>query len=162
MAIWVLVSFWVVVGLGVFLVALRGGGSRRAGSGGDSRGSRRATVLVSTLIFLVFGVAIPAIVLATNGDDKSKKGPGGVDLNAAQAHGRDLFAQNCSTCHTLRATHAVGRVGPNLDQLRPPKELVENAIEEGRARGNGQMPADLVDGTDARDVAAFVAAVAGR
>src|SRR4051794_17525127 len=103
MAIWVLVSFWVVVGLGVFLVALRGGGSRRAGSGGaggGSRGSRRATVLVSTLIFLVFGVAIPAIVLATNGDDKSKKGPGGVDLNAAQAHGRDLFAQNCSTCHT--------------------------------------------------------------
>src|SRR3954454_11790082 len=164
MAVWALLAFWVVVGLGVFLVALRGGRRRRSGpdgAGGDSRSSRRLTYISVAAILLVFGVALPAIVLATNGDDPRKKGPGGVDLNAPQANGRQLFAQNCSTCHTLRAVNAVGRVGPNLDQLRPPKELALNAIEQGRARGGGQMPADLVAGTDAQDVAAFVAAVAG-
>jgi mono/diheme cytochrome c family protein len=163
MAIWALVIFWVAVGLGVFLVALRGG--RRGGPGGargETRGSRRATVIVSVVIFAVFGVALPALVLAGNGDDKKRSGPGGVDLTVAQAHGRQLFAENCTQCHTLHAVNSVGRVGPNLDELRPPKELVLNAIEEGRARGNGQMPADLVTGTDARDVAAFVQAVAGR
>jgi mono/diheme cytochrome c family protein len=164
MAIWVLVSFWVVVGLGVFLVALRGGGRRRArgGAGGESRASRRGFIVVASVVWLLFGVGLPALVLANNGEEKAKAAPGGVKLNAAQRNGRELFAQNCSQCHTLRAVNAVGKVGPNLDQLRPPKELVLNAIEQGRARGNGQMPAGLLAGQDAKDVADFVAAVAGR
>jgi mono/diheme cytochrome c family protein len=163
MAIWVLVGFWVVVGLGVFLVALRGGDRRRpsGAGGGDGRGSRRGFLLVSALVWLVFGVALPALVLANAGDDKAKAAPGGVDLTAAETNGRSLFSQNCSTCHTLRAVNAVGRVGPNLDELRPPKELVQNAVEQGRARGNGQMPAGLLAGQNVKDVAAFVAAVAG-
>ena len=162
MAIWVLVGFWVVVGLGVFLVALRGGDRRRSErAGGDSRGSRRGFIAVSAAIWLVFGVGLPALVLANAGEDKAKAAPGGVDLTDAQVKGRHLFAENCATCHTLRAVNAVGRVGPNLDQLRPPKELVQNAIEQGRARGNGQMPAGLLAGQDAKDVAAFVEAVAG-
>lgn len=162
MAIWVLVGFWVVAGLGVFLVALRGGDRRRPkGAGGDSRGSRRGFIAVSAVIWLVFGVGLPALVLVNAGEDKAKAAPGGVDLTTAQVKGRHLFAENCATCHTLRAVNAVGRVGPNLDQLRPPKELVQNAIEQGRARGNGQMPAGLLAGEDAKDVAAFVQAVAG-
>jgi|SRR5436190_7387301 len=166
MAIWALAIFWILMGLGVFYVAFRGGGRRQLGGArgqapGESRGSRRATAMVAGVVMVVFGVAIPAVVLATGGDKKSKQAPGGVDLNTSQVHGRELFAQNCATCHTLRAVNAVGRVGPNLDQLRPPKALVLNAVEQGRARGGGQMPADLVSGTDARDVAAFVAAVAG-
>jgi mono/diheme cytochrome c family protein len=162
MAIWVLVGFWVVVGLGVFLVALRGGDRRRAGrAGGDSRGSRRGFIAVSAAIWLIFGVGLPALVLLNAGEDKAKAAPGGVDLTKAETNGRALFAQNCSTCHTLRAVNAVGRVGPNLDELRPPKELVENAVEEGRARGNGQMPAGLLAGQNVKDVAAFVEAVAG-
>jgi mono/diheme cytochrome c family protein len=152
-----------VAGLGVFLVALRGGGRRRArgARGGESRASRRGFIVVAAAVWLVFGVGIPALVLASNGDDKAKAAPGGVDLTSAETNGRLLFAQNCSTCHTLRGANAVGKVGPNLDQLRPPKELVANAIEQGRARGNGQMPAGLLAGQDAKDVAAFVEAVAG-
>jgi mono/diheme cytochrome c family protein len=162
MAIWVLVGFWVVVGLGVFLVALRGGGRRRPrGAGGESRASRRGFVAMSVALWLVFGVVLPGLVLASAGEDKAKAAPGGVDLNAAQINGRELFAQNCSQCHTLRAVNAVGKVGPNLDELRPPKELVSNAVEQGRARGNGQMPAGLLAGQNVTDVAAFVAAVAG-
>ncbi len=36
-----------------------------------------------------------------------------------------------------------------------------NTIEEGRARGLGQMPALLYQGKEAEEVANFVAAVAG-
>ena len=164
MAIWVLVGFWVAAGLGVFLVAIRGGGRRRArgaGGGGESRASRRGFIAICAVVWLIFGVGIPALVIANNGEDKAKAAPGGVDLGRTETNGRALFAQNCSTCHTLRAANAVGKVGPNLDQLRPPKELVLNAIEQGRARGNGQMPAALLAGQNAKDVAAFVEAVAG-
>jgi mono/diheme cytochrome c family protein len=163
MAIWVLVGFWVAAGLGVFLVAIRAGDRRRGRKpgGGESRASRRGFIAIAAAVWLVFGVGIPALVLINNGEDKAKAAPGGVDLNHAQANGRVLFAQNCSTCHTLRAANAVGKVGPNLDQLRPPKALVENAIQQGRARGNGQMPAGLLAGQDAADVGAFVQAVAG-
>jgi hypothetical protein len=40
--------------------------------------------------------------------------------------------------------------------------LVENAIQQGRARGQGQMPPRLLVGEDQKDVADYVAAVAGR
>ena len=37
-----------------------------------------------------------------------------------------------------------------------------DAIHNGRARGNGQMAADLVEGEDAEDVAAYVAKAVGQ
>ena len=165
MFIWVIIAFWLIAGVGVFLVAFRGGRRHRAPEGarsGETRASRRSVAFTALAVWIIFGLGLPALVLATNGGDhKSGQAPGGVDLTSDQVHGRALFAKNCSTCHTLRAVNAVGKVGPNLDQLRPPKPLVLNAIEQGRARGNGQMPADLVAGQDAQDVAGFVAAVAG-
>lgn len=164
MAVWILVAFWVVVGLSVFFAAFRGRStpSRAGGSGGSGgSGSSPATVAISVIVILAFGIALPAVVLARGGAHKTKQAPGGVDLTTAEAHGRELFAQNCATCHTLRAANAVGRVGPNLDQLRPPKVLVLDAIAKGRARGQGQMPQGLLAGPDAQDVAAFVAATAG-
>ena len=164
MAVWILVAFWVVVGLGVFFAAFRGRSTpSRSGAGGAGAdgGSNPAVVAACIVVILAFGIALPAVVLARGGAHKTKQAPGGVDLTTAEAHGRELFAQNCATCHTLRAANAVGRVGPNLDQLRPPKILILDAIAKGRARGNGQMPAGLLAGPDAQDVAAFVAATAG-
>ena len=52
-------------------------------------------------------------------------------------------------------------MGPDLDTLKPPKGLILDAINNGRARGNGQMPAQLYTGQEAQDVAAYVAKVAG-
>jgi mono/diheme cytochrome c family protein len=155
--------FWVVLGIGVFLVAVSGGPrGLRARLQSQSRRGRRAAGLVIAPIFIAFGVAIPAVVLLTDRHNKDKEGPAGIELTSGEAHGRDLFAQKCATCHTLNAARGVGKVGPNLDVLRPPKPLVLDAIAKGRAQGNGSMPSLLVDGQDARDVAAFVAAVAGR
>jgi mono/diheme cytochrome c family protein len=164
MAVWALIAFWVVVGLIVFFAAFRGRStpSRPGADGGGGGGSNPVVVALSVIVIAGFGIALPAVVLARGGAHKEKQAPGGVDLTDAEAHGRELFAQNCSTCHTLRAANAVGRVGPNLDQLRPPKVLVLDAIAKGRARGQGQMPSQLLVGGDAQDVAAFVAATAGR
>jgi cytochrome c551 len=117
------------------------------------------------VLVLLLGVLVPALVIAAGKD--SKDAPGGVQLTAAEEAGRDVFAQRCATCHTLAAANAVGKVGPNLDQLvggldpKGQKPFILSAIKQGRAQGRGQMPAALVDGQDAQDVAAFVAAVAG-
>ena len=163
MGVVLLACFWVLLGLFVFFAAMRGGArGMREALHGQSRGGRRAALTVVVVIWIAFGIAIPAVVLATNGSDHAEKAHGGLTLTANEVKGRDLFRKNCSTCHTLVAANAVGKVGPNLDQLRPPASLVLNAIKVGRAQGRGQMPANLLQGTDARNVALFVAAVAGR
>jgi mono/diheme cytochrome c family protein len=154
---------FVALALGVLAVAFSGNRSERPGERRrPSRANRRVTALAVVAVVVGVGLAVPVAIAVTNGKDHAKKGPGGVDLTASAERGRNLFAGNCSTCHTLRAANAVGRVGPNLDQLRPPKALVLNAIAKGRAQGRGQMPAQVVTGQDAEDVAKFVTAVAGR
>jgi mono/diheme cytochrome c family protein len=75
--------------------------------------------------------------------------------------GRDLFASNCGSCHTLEAAGTSGEIGPNLDDLKPDAARVLAAIETG-GTGSGQMPRDLVQGQQAERVAQFVAANAGR
>jgi mono/diheme cytochrome c family protein len=149
--------------LGLIVVFAAFSGGRRGDldpSRGPGRGGRRAIAAISLAIIVLAGIAVPAVILLSSVDASSA--PGGVKLTDAEERGRTVFAERCGTCHTLHAANAVGKVGPNLDTLRPPKELTLNAIEEGRARGQGQMPAALVDGEEAEDVAAFVQAVAGR
>ena len=164
----ILVIVWVFVGTGVFFVAMRRSGPRAARRSGESRLSRDA-LIVGLAVMLAFGVAVPTIVLAFNGEHKASAGVGGVHLTASEQRGRDLFARACGVCHTLAGAKAVGRIGPNLDKRvgdeiatdSGRRALVLNAIEEGRARGLGQMPAGLYQGREAQEVAEFVTAVAG-
>ena len=151
---------FLVVGLIVVAAAFSGGRRNVERPPGPSRRGRRAVAAIVGLLIVLLGVLVPALVIAAA--KSSDKAPGGIKLTAADERGREIFAQRCATCHTLRAANAVGKVGPNLDQLRPPKALILDAIKNGRARGQGQMPADLVDGQDAQEAAAFVAKVAGR
>jgi mono/diheme cytochrome c family protein len=159
----VFVLAFVALGLSVVFVAFSGG-PRGVGRsrGGPSRTSRRVVAVAVAVVVAGLGVAVPLAVGLVNGDDHAKNAPGGVDLDASQAAGRSTFAKYCATCHTLKASNAVGKVGPNLDVLHPPKGLILDAIKNGRARGQGQMPAGVVDGQDAQNVAAYVAAVAGQ
>lgn len=154
---------FVVLGLATVFVAMGGGpkGARNAlHAGSSSRGSGVSWAI--SVVAAVVGLGVPVLIMANNSDAQEKQGPGGVSLTESEVRGRQLFAENCSTCHTLRGASAVGKVGPNLDQMRPPEALVLNAIEIGRARGQGQMPGLLLSGKDAREVAAFITAVAGR
>jgi mono/diheme cytochrome c family protein len=158
----IFVLAFLVLGLGVLAFAFSGRAGARYRRDAPTRAGRRFVAVMVTIVILLLGVAVPLAIGVVNSNDHAKSAPGGVDLNAAQTNGRGVFAKYCSTCHTLKASNAVGKVGPNLDVLHPPKGLILDAIAKGRARGQGQMPAGLVDGADAQDVAAYVAAAAGR
>jgi plastocyanin len=90
--------------------------------------------------------------------------------------GKQLFVSKCGACHTLARAGTKGTTGPNLD------EAFQRSLSEGfgetAVRGvvykqilypnrlkNSQgikMPAKLVSGQDAHDVAAYVAMVSAK
>jgi mono/diheme cytochrome c family protein len=126
----------------------------------QTRTGRRVAWVVFGVTVLVIGVGLPAAVIAAV-NHRTTVEQLGIKLTADESKGRDLFAARCTQCHTLAASDANATVGPNLDTLKPPKGLILDAIAHGRARGNGQMPAQIYTGQDAQDVAAYVAKVAG-
>jgi mono/diheme cytochrome c family protein len=174
LAVLLFVLFWVVVAFSLFFVAARGGlGGARASLQTRSRGGRKAVGVILAIVYLGFGVALPVGLLTGNhANANSSVGP--VKLTAGEKSGRELFGTHCAVCHTLAAANAIGKVGPNLDTLKPPTELVLHTLTYGCLQsppstsspltclGEGNMPAGIVEGTDAQDVAAFVAAVAGK
>jgi len=101
-----------------------------------------------------------AAMLATSGCGRAQ--------TADLVKGKQLFAgkATCGSCHTLARANTRGMVGPNLDDafLADKRDglgkstirgLVENQIAHPR-RGSA-MPAGLVKGQSAADVAAYVA-----
>jgi mono/diheme cytochrome c family protein len=89
------------------------------------------------------------------------------------SNGKEQFATKCGGCHTLADAGTTGTVGPNLDDaFRAARQqgfeessfegVVRYWIEKPEQRREPIMPANLVTGQDADDVAAYVAAVAGR
>lgn len=163
MAVFVLTAFIVALGLGVLFVAMSGGpagASRRMRR--QSRRGRRLAIGGFMLAVVVLGLGIPAAVIATVEDRDDIPKANVANLTENEKHGRELFAARCATCHTLKAANAVAQVGPNLDVRRPNKPIVLDAINKGRAAGNGQMAAQLVEGQNAQDVADFVAKAVGQ
>jgi mono/diheme cytochrome c family protein len=93
--------------------------------------------------------------------------------------GKQLFAERCGSCHTLADAGTKGTIGPNLDDafVHARSDDPEQGFDESTIRdvvrgqiaypveepptGGPGMPADLVTGSDADAVAAYVAAVAG-
>jgi mono/diheme cytochrome c family protein len=167
------IVLWVVIAFGLFFVAIRGGlGGAREVFQTQSRGGRKAIALIFAILYVGFGIGIP-IAFLTGNHAKASQQVAGVKLTRADKRGRELFAEHCGVCHTLSAANAVGKVGPNLDILKPPASLVLNTVNNGCLQnppqnspqtclGQGTMPAALVAGKDAQDVANFVAKVAGR
>jgi mono/diheme cytochrome c family protein len=86
--------------------------------------------------------------------------------NANLITGKQLFVQKCGSCHVLARAGTKGTTGPDLD------EAFQRAIKDGMPRSdfagaihgqilhpnrNGVMPAKLVTGDQAYDIAAYVA-----
>ena len=109
-------------------------------------------------------------------------GTGGIASGTGdQQNGKKLFQQQCGGCHTLAAAGTSGTIGPNLDDsfaqaradgykesaiLNIVHDQIRNPGQYATAQNNpnylqANMPANLVKGQDAEDVAAFVAANAG-
>jgi cbb3-type cytochrome c oxidase subunit III len=117
-------------------------------------------------------------------------GYGGVASGAQRPDthsGQQLFTTHCGTCHTLSAAGTSGTIGPDLDNAFAasvkegyPQSTIENVVLDQIRLGSGPiatyttvkngkgltpqtpMPANIVKGQDANDVAAYVASVAGQ
>jgi plastocyanin len=122
-------------------------------------------------MLLLAGVAVVALTGCELKDD-------GDNL----VNGKALFVEDCSQCHTLARAGAQGVVGPNLDeawqrsekdglgrstyegvvhrQILQPNRGAQNDPETGKPLP--VMPANIVTGEDAQDVAAYVAFAAAR
>jgi mono/diheme cytochrome c family protein len=160
MAVLLFVLFWVILAVALVLTGLLAGRRRRGGA--PRRGGRALWYAGFVVVLVIFGAGIP-IAASLGNESNAKKIPAEdiSSLTPAQEHGRLLFAKYCKLCHTLKAANTYASVGPNLDQLRPTKALVLDAVRNGRARGNGAMGKNLVVGQDAQDVASFVSAAVG-
>ena len=107
------------------------------------------------------------VVAAVSGCDSNE--------NADVENGRQLFIANCAQCHYLAETGQGTDVGPDLDAAFAAARdsgmdqdtiegVVEAQIENPRDVDEGDptyMPPGIVEGDEARDVAAYVASVAG-
>lgn len=110
--------------------------------------------------------ALPAAALSACGSEQ-------IDVPGASAsvqRGAQLFSERCSGCHTFSAAGAQGSAtevsdrervdGPNFNTRKSCYADNLYAIENGGYSG-AIMPANLVVGKDARDVARFIAEYSG-
>ncbi len=56
---------------------------------------------------------------------------------AKATSGKDIFTANCGSCHTLAEAGTNGKIGPNLDQLKPSFSIAQRQV----INGGGAMPA---------------------
>lgn len=103
-------------------------------------------------------LAVGVLALAGGCGSGGSDGGGGQGSDTAGKAPKQVFAETCGGCHTLKAAGAKGQVGPNLDKLRPDAALVVKTIKAGPS----VMPANLLQGAQAQAVADYVAANAGR
>jgi cytochrome c551 len=118
-------------------------------------------------VFVLGLIAIAYVVGFSNGKDEGRKvQPAATQVSTTETQtaqapvgpGKELFVSNCGECHTPSAAGTTGTDAPNLDDLKPDQATVQAAIQNGP----GAMPANLLTGAQAKQVAAFVAASAGR
>lgn len=91
------------------------------------------------------------------------------DTAGNEPHGKVLFVQKCGSCHKLARADTNGVTGPNLDEAFQqarrdgyPRDTIRGIVLKQILLANptSVMPAKLVTGSDARDVASYVAEVA--
>ncbi len=117
---------------------------------------------------LVSACAIAAALLAGCGGEISVP----EDQQTAR-RGAELFNERCSGCHSLDSANAYGSKppgdlqggertnGPNFNQREESRDDVLYAIRNGGFSG-AVMPANIVTGQDAQDVADFLSEYSGR
>jgi mono/diheme cytochrome c family protein len=152
---------WVLIGIGVLFIAFSGGPGQ-ARHAYLTRGSI-SFKLTMLIVYLGVGVAVPAIILANRQDAEGATNKTRSVIPTSQIQtGKKLFRATCASCHTLAAVNARGVTGPNLDRIGAlTRARVLSAIKIG-GTGQGRMPAGLLQGQNAVDVAAFLQAVAGK
>jgi mono/diheme cytochrome c family protein len=132
----------------------------------------KKTFVIFGLLVIFLAVLIPWLAFRSDGDAAR----GAQEIPSGLKEGQALFQTNCGNCHTLNAAGTDGNFAPDLDQLLSPsgpsedeatikqvKKRVLNAVEHGvdSTTTAGRMPAGILSGEQAEEVAEFVAATAG-
>jgi plastocyanin len=122
--------------------------------------------------------ALAALIAGTAGLGGCQLADSGTNL----VNGKQQFVAKCGSCHALARANATGVVGPNLDDAFTRarqdgfgqdtfegivhRQILQPAIRPQHDPVTGKelplMPANLVSGDDAEDVAAYVASAAGK
>lgn len=113
----------------------------------------RAAAFIATFV-----VGVPVLLTGCGASDDPK--------NDNQVAGKVAFVKNCGACHVLSRAGTKGTTGPNLDQAF--QQALKDGFGRDAIRGmvqeqilypnmNGVMPAKLVTGETASDVASYVA-----
>ena len=171
LAVAAFVALWVIVALGLVVLATRGTGTVAHARRDPGRRGSRISISMFVVTAVVFGVGLPLLMLTGNHHNANAQ-VGGIKLTAGEKSGRELFG-----AALRRLSHAgrrqrggQGRAQPGHPQARA--STVLNTINNGclpnppkgsaqGCLGQGVMPAAVVQGQDAQNVAAFVAKVAG-
>jgi mono/diheme cytochrome c family protein len=131
----------------------------------------KRTFVISAILAVCLAVLIPLWAYLSDADEDR----GARAVPASLEAGRQLFDVNCGTCHALYAAGTDGNFGPDLDNLLAPtgppadesatkatKQRVLNAIDNGVDSSTpGRMPAGIIVGDQAQQVAECVASEAG-
>jgi mono/diheme cytochrome c family protein len=130
---------------------------------------RRMTTLKIPMLALAIALVLGGTACGTRNVNLDKQD----QTNASVKNGADLFAERCSGCHTINSAGARGSKpakqrasgertnGPNFNVRKENKDDILYAIRNGGFSG-AIMPANVVVGTDAQDVANYLSKYAGR
>ena len=98
------------------------------------------------LIFISYYILLFNIILSQN-----------ISANDLLEKGKKIFLGegNCVTCHTLKNANSKGKIGPNLDEIKPDIVRVLTAVKNGI----GVMPAyeGMLSDDEIKAVASYVA-----
>ena len=152
---------FVLLGIAVIFIAFSGG----PGAAREvylTRGGTLFRVLIP-LLYLALGLGVPALIIAGREEAKGGVGPlEQAELTRSEQEGKRLFLDTCASCHNLDAVNAQGVTGPDLDDIgQVTQQRILAAIKNG-GTGQGRMPAGLLQGEDARNVALYVSKVAAK
>ena len=119
---------------------------------------------------LLLPVGAAALALAVSACGTQKINADNNQPNSPVHQGAVMFHERCAGCHTLAAAATHGSAtnvsqkertdGPNLDYRKESVQDVLFAIRNGGFSGS-IMPANVVVGTEAQEVAEFVSKYAG-
>jgi cytochrome c6 len=87
-------------------------------------------------------------------------GPEPKSTATKSTNGKTIFTTSCGSCHTLAAAGTNGKIGPNLDQLKPALARVKRQVTNGGAvmpAFKGRLTPQQIDA-----VAQYVAQNAGK
>jgi mono/diheme cytochrome c family protein len=84
------------------------------------------------------------------------------------SQGKKLFTEKCGSCHTLADAKTQGTIGPNLDdafssdkQQGFSQQTMADVVRGQIAYPEKPMPPNLVEGSDADDIAVYIAKCSG-